>query len=439
MAELIASEEEVVAFNGLADNEKRVTGALRGVLAETATTGIIRYEWDVLKPLVWHLLNQVLIEFEAESRVEVGPSVPLGAAESLSDLQRRFRRLLDSSPGAPFTLQRMCELVLQPRKQYTRIDKLAVAVDKLLTVTTAVRPTPNPPPRPALADLRPVNDNPPPVPGQQAPDANGDMAGPSGNLMGLPNGTAMFGHGMEEEEAGAGAAGPGSMQQQQQHQYTGGPVYGADQHYPQQQQQQQYHQQQQQGKECSEAGQVHAGANGHDGGMGEQTFESAAQHGPCNGPQPEQAGPEPMDTDGPAPAMEGGAGEAASAGTEAASASGAAASGGQEGPDMAGPGVAEGAAAAGDADMAPGAAAAEGGALGEGGTGEGAAEAALLQGAPVGDVEHGNGRGAQEDRGEEQASSAKKARSEGPAAGQEQQQQRPGSDVAAGEYLANLP
>ena len=67
---------------------------LRGVLAETATTGLIRcwivraklclghasayedcrfnrYEWPLLKPLVASLLVSVLRDFEAESKVEV--------------------------------------------------------------------------------------------------------------------------------------------------------------------------------------------------------------------------------------------------------------------------------------------------------------------------------------------------------------------------------
>ena len=33
--------------------------------------------------------------------------------------------LLDSFSEAPFTLQRLCEVLLEPRKQYRRLDKLA--------------------------------------------------------------------------------------------------------------------------------------------------------------------------------------------------------------------------------------------------------------------------------------------------------------------------
>lgn len=37
---------------------------------------------------------------------------------------------LDAFNSAPFTVQRICELLTEPRKQYTRIDKYMRAVEK---------------------------------------------------------------------------------------------------------------------------------------------------------------------------------------------------------------------------------------------------------------------------------------------------------------------
>lgn len=37
---------------------------------------------------------------------------------------------LDSFNSAPFTVQRICELLAEPKKQYTRIDKFMRAVEK---------------------------------------------------------------------------------------------------------------------------------------------------------------------------------------------------------------------------------------------------------------------------------------------------------------------
>lgn len=36
---------------------------LRGVLAETATTGLVRYEWRLLCPLLHAVLNELLADF----------------------------------------------------------------------------------------------------------------------------------------------------------------------------------------------------------------------------------------------------------------------------------------------------------------------------------------------------------------------------------------
>lgn len=56
--------------------------------------------------------------------LQVGPSLPLPGADSLLSLQERLRGHLDQFTDAPFTLQRLCELLLEPHKQYARLHKL---------------------------------------------------------------------------------------------------------------------------------------------------------------------------------------------------------------------------------------------------------------------------------------------------------------------------
>lgn len=92
-----------------------------------------RYPWPVLRPLVYFQLDLVLQEMDAEGRVEIGPSVPLPGYDSLDALRDRLHALLDAfSDDAPFTLQRLAELLLEPEKQYTRLHKLVT------TTTTAM-------------------------------------------------------------------------------------------------------------------------------------------------------------------------------------------------------------------------------------------------------------------------------------------------------------
>ena len=63
-------------------------------------------------------------KFRMVLMLQVGPSLPLPGADSLPSLQERLRGHLDQFTDAPFTLQRLCELLLEPHKQYARLHKL---------------------------------------------------------------------------------------------------------------------------------------------------------------------------------------------------------------------------------------------------------------------------------------------------------------------------
>ena len=65
-----------------------------------------------------------MLKFKIVLMLQVGPSLPLPGADSLPNLQDRLRGHLDQFTDAPFTLQRLCELLLEPHKQYARLHKL---------------------------------------------------------------------------------------------------------------------------------------------------------------------------------------------------------------------------------------------------------------------------------------------------------------------------
>ncbi len=74
-----------------------------------------------------HLLQQVLAEYEDLSKVEVGPAPPPAEGESIAAVSERLSDAVRAFMEAPFTIQRLCELLLQPRKQYSRLDKLVLS------------------------------------------------------------------------------------------------------------------------------------------------------------------------------------------------------------------------------------------------------------------------------------------------------------------------
>ncbi|GLI63729.1 hypothetical protein VaNZ11_006792 [Volvox africanus] len=176
----ISSEADLIAFTRLPLEERFLTSQLRGVLAESALTGRIRYKWPLLRPLVDFVLEQVLTAYDAETRVEVGPPGP----DSVSETIERFQKLLSAFSDAPWTFQRLCEILLEPKRQYSRLSKLVLAIEKCLLVTTEQPPT-DPdqlPPPPLCSSLGPVNTNPAPVYTNAHHGSHaGHGAGPSGS------------------------------------------------------------------------------------------------------------------------------------------------------------------------------------------------------------------------------------------------------------------
>jgi serine/threonine-protein phosphatase 4 regulatory subunit 2 len=57
--------------------------------------------------------------------VDVGPAQPLPKGESVGELTERLVHALQAyESNPPFTMQRLAELLLEPQKQYSRLDKL---------------------------------------------------------------------------------------------------------------------------------------------------------------------------------------------------------------------------------------------------------------------------------------------------------------------------
>jgi hypothetical protein len=122
-----------------------------------------------VKPVAVCLLRASLSEFgrgamdvgPQREEVDVGPQRPLASAfatgESLDDGVERLARALDAFREPPFTAQRLCELLLSPRDYYGSVDKLANAVEKLLTVTGMVPSLVSPP---EAGDAMDVDENP---------------------------------------------------------------------------------------------------------------------------------------------------------------------------------------------------------------------------------------------------------------------------------------
>ncbi|XP_027109865.1 serine/threonine-protein phosphatase 4 regulatory subunit 2 isoform X1 [Coffea eugenioides] len=110
---------------------------VRHILEVIAATGKFWHEWDKLKGMLSFYLKQVLSQY---------PEAKLSSEQQISSMGETFLELvkrLDDAlqsfvEGPPFTLQRVCEILLAARTIYPNLSKLALALEKNLLVTSVL-------------------------------------------------------------------------------------------------------------------------------------------------------------------------------------------------------------------------------------------------------------------------------------------------------------
>uniref|UniRef100_A0ACD5V9J3 Uncharacterized protein n=1 Tax=Avena sativa TaxID=4498 RepID=A0ACD5V9J3_AVESA len=114
---------------------------MRGIIEVIADTGKFWHEWSFLKRLLSLQLMQVLGEYSEAQMVirEDGQQQNPLSAETHSELFSQLNdALLRFEEGPPFTLQRLCEILLDPKGTYKKLSKLALALEKTLLVTSTI-------------------------------------------------------------------------------------------------------------------------------------------------------------------------------------------------------------------------------------------------------------------------------------------------------------
>lgn len=201
-----------------AADKKQMSEILIFPIQEIARTGSVCYKWQ-------SLLGVLL--FQLRSVLEISPPQPDGSGNppqevaglagdgSYDESCSRLYSLLQSFEGPPFTIQRICELLLHPHQHHKTKRKLLYALDKLLSVTTIVAEQSAPPPPPEGKAERAQENH-----AGVGHSGGGGAAGPGGDTVmgdeGLSNGfaatgcaaaAAASGEGMQTDGRGAGGAG----------------------------------------------------------------------------------------------------------------------------------------------------------------------------------------------------------------------------------------
>jgi serine/threonine-protein phosphatase 4 regulatory subunit 2 len=112
-------------------------------LQEVAKSGHSTQAWSELKHVICAKIEEVCAEYYASNK-DID-----AAGESYQEVLQRLKALLAEFPNAPFTVQRLCELLLDPHRVYfTSTRKVMSALEKLLTVSSTVPIMQSAPPKP---------------------------------------------------------------------------------------------------------------------------------------------------------------------------------------------------------------------------------------------------------------------------------------------------
>ncbi|KAK7312160.1 hypothetical protein VNO77_35817 [Canavalia gladiata] len=107
------------------------------VLQVIASTGRFWHDWDKLKNMLSFQLKQVLSEYPEAKMTSEQQCASLG--ESYTELVNKLDEALTCFiEGPPFTLQRLCEILLDAKSIYPNLSKLALALEKNLLVTSTL-------------------------------------------------------------------------------------------------------------------------------------------------------------------------------------------------------------------------------------------------------------------------------------------------------------
>ncbi|XVE72035.1 hypothetical protein DITRI_Ditri11bG0006400 [Diplodiscus trichospermus] len=135
---------------------------IRGILQFISSTGKFWHSWDKLKRMLSFQLKLVLLEYPEAKMTTEQQNASLG--ETYLELVTRLDEELHCfTEGPPFTLQRICEILLAARSIYPNLSKLAFALEKNLLVTSTLTASTKPCPQ-MMPDPEPekANDEPQP-------------------------------------------------------------------------------------------------------------------------------------------------------------------------------------------------------------------------------------------------------------------------------------
>ncbi|XP_023812515.1 serine/threonine-protein phosphatase 4 regulatory subunit 2-A isoform X1 [Oryzias latipes] len=136
----VAYQEEQLPYFEKKGKEE-VCPLLEQFLCHVAKTGQPLIPWSQFKMYFMFKLEKVISDFHdssPEQRTLRNPNVDYVPFE---EMKRRILKIVDGYSGVPFTIQRLCELLTDPKRNYTSTDKFLRGLEKNVMVVSCLFPT----------------------------------------------------------------------------------------------------------------------------------------------------------------------------------------------------------------------------------------------------------------------------------------------------------
>ncbi|XP_048346303.1 serine/threonine-protein phosphatase 4 regulatory subunit 2 [Sphaerodactylus townsendi] len=121
--------------------KKEVCPLLDQFLSHVAKTGETMIQWSQFKGYFIFKLEKVMDDFRTSAPEPRGPPNPNVEYIPFEEMKERILKIVTGFNGIPFTIQRLCELLTDPRRNYTGTDKFLRGVEKNVMVVSCVYPT----------------------------------------------------------------------------------------------------------------------------------------------------------------------------------------------------------------------------------------------------------------------------------------------------------
>ncbi|CAB1336451.1 unnamed protein product [Coregonus sp. 'balchen'] len=103
--------------------KKDACPALDQLLSHVAKTGETMISWSQFKSYFLFKLEKVMDDFRTSTPDQRGPANPNVEYIPFEEMKERILKIVDGYNGIPFTIQRLCELLTEPKRNYTGTDK----------------------------------------------------------------------------------------------------------------------------------------------------------------------------------------------------------------------------------------------------------------------------------------------------------------------------